>query len=86
MFLLGRCLGIGKKIQKILPIVVFKLGVIMTLLGFLTLFSLKTLGLLGLLLIINTSAAVAKITAALSHKHDQKKENIHLHIHNSKDG
>lgn len=82
----GRCIGVAKKIKQLLPFLVFGMGAITTLLGFLTLFSLKTLGLLGLLLLINTSAAVAKITAAFSHKEDQKKQNIHLHIHNSKDG
>lgn len=85
-FFPGRCIGVAKKIKQLLPFLVFKLGAIMTLLAFLTLFSLKTLGLLGLLLLINTSTAVAKITAALSHKHDAKKQNIHLHIHNTKDG
>lgn len=83
---LGRCIGVAKKIKQLLPFLVFKLGAIMTLLGFLTLFSLKTLGLLGLLLLINTGSIVAKITAALAHKHDNKKQNIHLHIHNNKDG
>lgn len=83
---LGRCIGIGKKIRQLLPYAVFFMGAIVTLLGFLTLFSLKTLGLLGLLLVINVSGAVAKITAALVHKKDEKKQNIHLHIHNNKDG
>lgn len=44
---------------------------------------------LGLLLLINTSGAVAKVGAALSHKNDEtskKPQNIHLHIHQSKHG
>ncbi|KAG5890862.1 hypothetical protein JTB14_016294 [Gonioctena quinquepunctata] len=83
----GRCFGIAKKIRAILPIAIFMMGVIMTLLAFLTLFSLKSLGMLGLLLLINTSGAVAKVVAALSHKHDSKTpQDVHFHIHQNKHG
>nr|XP_023019135.1 uncharacterized protein LOC111507970 [Leptinotarsa decemlineata] len=83
----GRCFGIAKKIRSILPIAIFMMGVIMTLLTFLTIFSLKSLGMLGLLLLINASGAVAKVSAALSHKHESKSpQDVHFHIHQNKEG
>ncbi|KAJ8952848.1 hypothetical protein NQ314_007454 [Rhamnusium bicolor] len=64
--------------------------VIITVLAFLTIFSLKSLGLLGLLLLINVSGAVSKIAFALSGKHDTKTwnqpQNVHFHIHKENEG
>nr|CAI5857546.1 unnamed protein product [Callosobruchus analis] len=78
----GRCLGIARKIRQLLPIIIFLLGVIMTKLGFLTLFSLKTMALVGLLLLINASAFAAKVATAFAlkgeHKHPQT---VHFHVH-----
>lgn len=58
----------------------------MTKLGFLTIFSLKALGLLGLLLIINTAGAAAKVATALAHKKEEKPQTVHFHIHKGQDG
>lgn len=72
-----------------MPLILFVLGVIVTVLGFLTIFSLKTLGLLGLLLMLNVSGAVSKLAVAFSGKHEKswsQPQNVHLHVHQTKDG
>ncbi|VEN61169.1 unnamed protein product [Callosobruchus maculatus] len=78
----GRCIGVARKIRQLLPIMIFLMGVILTKLGFLTLFSLKTMALLGLLLLINASAFAAKVATAFAlkgeHKHPQT---VHYHVH-----
>ncbi|CAH2005797.1 unnamed protein product [Acanthoscelides obtectus] len=78
----GRCLGLARKIRQLLPIIIFLLGVILTKLGFLTLFSIKTMALVGLLLLLNASAFAAKIATAFAlkgeHKHPQT---VHFHVH-----
>lgn len=57
----------------------------MTLLAFLTLFSMKTLGLVGALLLINTSGAVAKVATAFAHKEEKHPSTVHFHIHKDDD-
>ncbi|XP_066157390.1 uncharacterized protein [Euwallacea fornicatus] len=75
----GRCLGIGKKLQRIMPILMMGGGVIITKLAFLVLFSLKTLGLLGLLLLVNVGTAAAKFGAFLASKKEHH-EPLHVHV------
>lgn len=65
--------------------IVFKLGVIVTILAFLTIFSLKSLGLLLLLVMLNSSGLAAKLTyAKQSSKHVARPQDVHFHVH-SKD-
>ncbi|XP_066260772.1 uncharacterized protein [Euwallacea similis] len=75
----GRCFGIGKKLQRIMPILMMGGGMIITKLAFLVLFSLKTLGLLGLLLLVNVGTAAAKFGAFLASKKEHH-EPLHVHV------
>ncbi|XP_060519864.1 uncharacterized protein LOC132698042 [Cylas formicarius] len=82
---IGRCFGVAKKIKQLLPILMLLLGVIVTKLGFLTLFSLKTIGLLLLLLFMNVAGASAKIATIFSKHGEQKSpQNIHFHVNPGK--
>ncbi|XP_056637805.1 uncharacterized protein LOC130445926 [Diorhabda sublineata] len=81
----GRCIQLAKKIRSLIPFAIFGAGVIITLLGFLTMFSIKSLGLLILLLLINASSAVAKITAAFVHKGDKQPSTVHYHVNKYND-
>ena len=100
-FVLGRCLGAARKLKFIMPFLIFKLGVIVTTLGFLTLFSVKGLGILLLLLLINTGGIVSKFailkSQLLSNSHETAPKEIylprpapspqvHLHVHKDPDG
>lgn len=80
---IGRCFGIGGKLKIIMPLIIFKLGVIVTILIFLTIFSLKSLAMLGLLVVINFSGLISKWALA---KHGEPSwkapENVHFHLHN----
>nr|CAH7725838.1 unnamed protein product [Callosobruchus chinensis] len=83
----GRCFGVARKIRQLLPIMIFLLGVILTKLGFLTLFSLKTMALLGLLLLINASTFAAKVATAFALKGDHKlPQTVHYHVYKDKLG
>ncbi|KAI4467663.1 hypothetical protein MML48_2g00000991 [Holotrichia oblita] len=85
----GRCFGIGKKLRFIIPIVVFALGVIITTLKFLTLLSVKGLGIGILLLIMNVAGWAAKIgswKSQLEHQHSHHApQNVHFHLHKDDD-
>ncbi|XP_023311210.1 uncharacterized protein LOC111691917 [Anoplophora glabripennis] len=86
---IGRCFGVARKLKFAMPLIIFALGVIVTVLAFLTIFSLKTLGLLGLLILMNVSGAVTKLAVAFSSKHEKSSsspQNVHLHVHQTKDG
>ncbi|RZC41243.1 hypothetical protein BDFB_008000 [Asbolus verrucosus] len=79
----GRCIGVARRLKFVMPLIVFKLGVIVTTLTFLTIFALKSLGLLVLLVMINTSGLAAKFTHL---KHEETKQwtqpqNVHFHLH-----
>ncbi|XP_068894959.1 uncharacterized protein [Tenebrio molitor] len=82
----GRCFGVARRLKFAMPMIIFKLGVIVTILAFLTIFSLKSLALLIVLVMINSGGLAAKWAHA---KHDTKQwsppQNVHLHVH-SKDG
>ncbi|KAL1502159.1 hypothetical protein ABEB36_007345 [Hypothenemus hampei] len=83
----GRCIGIAKKIRQIMPVVMIGAGVIITKLGFLLLFSLKTLGLVGLLLLLNVGTAAAKLGAFLAtKKHEHSPQYLHVHVQPTKHG
>ncbi|XP_028143401.1 uncharacterized protein LOC114337190 [Diabrotica virgifera virgifera] len=83
----GRCIQLAKRIRALIPAAVFAMGVIVTLLGFLTMFSLKSIGMLALLLLINVSGAVAKTTAFLAYKGKEhhRPSTVHFHVHKDDD-
>ncbi|XP_072396168.1 uncharacterized protein [Diabrotica undecimpunctata] len=81
----GRCIQLAKRIRALIPAAVFAMGVIVTLLGFLTMFSLKSIGMLALLLLINVSGAVAKTTAFLAYKGKERPSTVHFHVHKDED-
>ncbi|XP_030747169.1 uncharacterized protein LOC115875800 [Sitophilus oryzae] len=82
---IGRCIGMAKRLKQIMPMLMVGGGIAITKLGFLLLFSLKTVGLLILLLIINVASAAAKVGAVVAQKkHDQSAQNIHFHVDPSK--
>ncbi|XP_050296905.1 uncharacterized protein LOC126736545 [Anthonomus grandis grandis] len=76
----GRCIGIAKKIRQIMPLFMIGAGIIITKLGFLVLFSLKTIGLVGLLLLLNVGTVAAKLGAFLASKKSHEPQNLHLHV------
>lgn len=76
---IGRCFGVGKKIKQMLPMLMFGGGVMMTKLAFLTLFSLKTMGLVGLLLLLNVGSIAAKLGAVLASKKEDQQP-LHVHV------
>ncbi|KAL3287793.1 hypothetical protein HHI36_002256 [Cryptolaemus montrouzieri] len=86
----GRCLGAAKRLKVVMPIILVKLGVIITMLAFLTLFSLKTLGLVIFLSFLGTSG-ITKIGAVPGSRqhdtttHQSHPQNVHLHIQPNKD-
>ncbi|XP_064211354.1 cuticular protein analogous to peritrophins 1-E isoform X1 [Tribolium castaneum] len=84
--LMGRCFGVARRLKFAMPMIVFKLGVIVTILAFLTIFSLKSLGLLLLLLMLHSSGIAAKWTHMkyASSKQWTQPQNVHFHLH-SKD-
>ncbi|KAF7280004.1 hypothetical protein GWI33_006520 [Rhynchophorus ferrugineus] len=81
---IGRCIGVAKKVKELLPFLMFGGGVIMTKLGFLLLFSLKTVGLLLLLVIFHVGAAALKAGAFFAHKkgHDSP---LHVYVEGEHD-
>lgn len=83
-----RCFGVARRLKFAMPIILIKLGVIVTILGFLTIFALKSLGLLVTLFIFNTSALATKIAMwknmALPYRQTQP-QNVHFHIHPGKE-
>ncbi|KRT84705.1 hypothetical protein AMK59_22 [Oryctes borbonicus] len=85
----GRCFGIAKKLRFIIPVVVFALGVIITTLKFLTLFSLKGLAISMLLVVMNVAGWAAKIGSWKSqwehHGAHHPPQNVHFHIHKDND-
>ncbi|GJQ76240.1 hypothetical protein Trydic_g1977 [Trypoxylus dichotomus] len=85
----GRCFGIAKKLRFIIPLAVFALGVIITTLKFLTLFSLKGLAVSILLVIMNVAGWAAKIGSWKSqweqHGVYHPPQNVHFHIHKDND-
>ncbi|CAG9760262.1 unnamed protein product [Ceutorhynchus assimilis] len=84
---IGRCLGMMKKMRQMMPFAMIAAGVVITKLGFLVLFSLKTLAMLGLLLLLNVGTVAAKVGAILaSKKHDHAPQDLHLHVQPWKQG
>ncbi|CAG9861853.1 unnamed protein product [Phyllotreta striolata] len=82
---IGRCFGLAKRIRSLLPQAIFLMGVISTLLVFLTFFSMKTLGLVGALLLFNVSGAVAKLAAFFAGKAEKRPQTVHFHVHKDDD-
>ncbi|XP_045460174.1 uncharacterized protein LOC123670691 [Harmonia axyridis] len=85
---LGRCFGVARQIKIAMPIIMVKLGVIVTILVFLTIFSIKTIGLLLLMFMFGASSAFTKLAlwkSEASYQH-QKPQNVHFHIHQGKHG
>lgn len=70
-----------------MPLIIFKLGVIVTIVTFLTIFSLKSIGLLLTLLFFNITGAFSKFAyllkgeGALKHHHTPP-QTVHFHLHN----
>ncbi|XP_044746612.1 uncharacterized protein LOC123308130 isoform X2 [Coccinella septempunctata] len=85
---IGRCFGVARQIKFAMPIIMVKLGVIVTILVFLTIFSMKTMGLLLVMFMFGASSAFTKLalwkTEAIHHQ--QKPQNVHFHIHPGKHG
>lgn len=74
-----------------MPLIIFKLGVIVTIVSFLAIFSMKTIGLLITLLIFNITGVFSKFAYLL--KHDDKPKHlhsppqtVHFHLHNKEEG
>ncbi|KAJ8925556.1 hypothetical protein NQ315_009396 [Exocentrus adspersus] len=89
---MGRCFGAARRLKFAMPLILIKLGVIITVLAFLTIFSLKTLGLLALLVLFHVSGAMSRIAVAFSggrftdSKTLNPPQNVHFHVHQTKDG
>nr|XP_022909853.1 uncharacterized protein LOC111420983 [Onthophagus taurus]XP_022909854.1 uncharacterized protein LOC111420983 [Onthophagus taurus]XP_022909855.1 uncharacterized protein LOC111420983 [Onthophagus taurus] len=87
---IGRCLGIGKKLRFAMPLVIFLLGVIITTMKFLTLFTLKGVGIGLAILMLNVGGLFAKLGALFKQNNHQQEykqpQNVHFHIHNKEDG
>lgn len=69
-----------------MPLIIFKLGVILTIVAFLAVFALKGLGLLVTLLMLNVGGFFSKL-ALLKHdepKHIAPPQTVHFHLHNKK--
>lgn len=69
-----------------MPLIIFKLGVILTIVAFLAVFALKGLGLLITLLMLNVGGFFSKL-ALLKHddsKHIAPPQTVHFHVHNKK--
>ncbi|CAH0552076.1 unnamed protein product [Brassicogethes aeneus] len=85
--IIGRCFGMARKLKMLMPLMIFKLGVIVTILVFLTIFSLKSLALLVGLIVMNVGGIASKFALL---KHDSgghsPPQNVHFHIHPGKDG
>lgn len=91
---LGRCFGVARKLKVAIPLIVFKLGVIVTTLGFLTLFTIKGVGISLLILFLHLAKIVGKISFLKGgffgseyfshhghHGHGDQGSGIHYHIH-----
>lgn len=71
-----------------MPLIIFKLGVIVTIVTFLTIFSLKSLGLLLTLLFFNITGAFSKFAYLLKSDNTAKHhlhtppQTVHFHLHN----
>lgn len=71
-----------------MPLIIFKLGVIVTIVTFLTVFSLKSLGILLTLLFFNITGAFSKFAYLLKsdhtpkHHHTSPPQTVHFHLHN----
>ncbi|KAK5647220.1 hypothetical protein RI129_002112 [Pyrocoelia pectoralis] len=81
----GRCVGAIRQLRLIMDFVIFKLGVIVTALAFLSVMMFKSLGLGVLILIVTTVGLVTKLSF-LKHGggigHHQPQASVHLHLHN----
>lgn len=86
----GRCIGAAKGLKVAMPLIIFKLGVIVTIVAFLAVFSLKSIALLITLLIFNITGAFSKLAFLFKHdestKHHAPPQTVHFHVHNKKDG
>ncbi|KAL3287794.1 hypothetical protein HHI36_002257 [Cryptolaemus montrouzieri] len=78
---------IARQIKIAMPLIMVKLGIIVTILVFLTIFSLKTIGLLLILFMFGASNLVAKFALWKDHSsQNQRRPSVHFHIHQSKNG
>ncbi|KAB0804731.1 hypothetical protein PPYR_01701 [Photinus pyralis] len=81
----GRCVGAIKKLHLVMNFVVFKLGVIVTALAFLSIMMFKSLG-MGVLILIVTSVGLVSKLSVLKHGagsiEHQPQASVHLHVHN----
>lgn len=87
----GRCIGAAKGLKVAMPLIIFKLGVIVTIVAFLAIFSLKSIGLLVTLLIFNITGAFSKLALFFKHddapsKHHAPPQTVHFHVHNKGEG
>ncbi|KAK9890983.1 hypothetical protein WA026_013321 [Henosepilachna vigintioctopunctata] len=91
---IGRCFGVAKRLKVILPIILLKLGAIITILAFLTIFTLKTLGLVIFLSFVSGWTKIGLMGGKHSDEssYGNHPQNIHLHFqqnrknHYSQDG
>ncbi|KAF5304767.1 hypothetical protein FQA39_LY09544 [Lamprigera yunnana] len=79
---IGRCFGGIKKLRLVINFIIFKLGVIVTTLVFLSAMMFKALGIGVILLIINSVGFFSKFLHLKQDHHSSASGNIHLHIHN----
>ncbi|KAK4885727.1 hypothetical protein RN001_001998 [Aquatica leii] len=80
---IGRCFGGLKKLRLVINFIIFKLGVIVTALAFLSVLVFKSLG-IGVLLLIISSVGLFSKLSLLKHgsHHSGSGQTVHLHIHN----
>lgn len=69
-----------------IPLIMFKLGVMTTLLGFLTLIAIKTLGIGAILLMTHLSAFLAKFHHFKWGHEGGPPQDVHVHIHKDAHG
>ncbi|GLV36292.1 hypothetical protein CBL_08785 [Carabus blaptoides fortunei] len=82
-----RTFGAIRRLKMAIPAIMFKMGVMTTVLGFLTLFTLKGLMIGAVLLILQLSTALAKFYASKhDHGDDKVPQNIHVHVHSGSTG
>ncbi|KAF5304846.1 hypothetical protein FQR65_LT07863 [Abscondita terminalis] len=80
---IGRCFGGLKKLRLVINFIIFKLGVIVTAIAFLSALMFKSLG-IGVLLLVISSVGLFSKLQLLKHgsHHSGSEQAVHLHIHN----
>lgn len=84
-----RTFGAIRRLKIAIPAIMYKLGVMTTVLGFLTLFTLKGLLIGAVLLILQLSSALSKLHASKQDNGDDQHkvpQNIHVHVHGGSTG